>query len=137
MKMYLMAERKYVDKYGGGLFRNYNGILDILLPIISAKEYTLHDKINYGIGSLFSLEHLWDDVITDNLLETIDSVQIPVYFFQGVYDYQTSYIVAKEFYNHLKAPKKQFFTFENSAHCPIFDDPYRFNTIIKEILTKE
>ena len=134
---FLMVERSYVDKFGGGLFRDYNGTLDKLLPVINAKEYTLRDKINYGIGSLFSLEHLWDDVITDNLFETIDSVQIPVYFLHGVYDYQTSYIVAKEFYDQLKAPEKQFFTFENSAHCPIFDEPDRFNKILREILTKE
>ncbi len=57
--------------------------------------------------------------------------------FQGVYDYQTSFIVAKEFYDQLKAPEKQFVTFENSAHCPIFDEPDRFNKILREILTKE
>jgi len=134
---FLMAERAYVDKFGGGLYRDYNGTLDKLSPVIFAKEYSLRDKMNYGIGSLFSLKHLWDDVITDNLFETIDSVQIPVYIFQGVYDYQTSYSVAKEFYDQLKAPEKQFFTFENSAHCPIFDEPERFNKILREILTKE
>ena len=134
---FLMAERSYVDKFGGGLFREYNGTLDKFLPVINAKEYTLRDKVNYGIGSLFSLKHLWDDVITDNLFETIDSIQIPVYFFQGLYDYQTSYIVAKEFYDQLKAPDKKFFTFENSAHCPIFDEPDRFNKILRKILTEE
>lgn len=129
-KMFLMAERSYVDKFGGGLFRDNINTLDKLLPIINAKEYILRDKVNFVIGSLFSLEHLWDDEITDNLFETIDSIQIPVYFLQGVYDYQTSYIVAKEFYDQLKAPEKQFITFENSAHCPIFDDPDRFNKIL-------
>ncbi|MCS4433469.1 alpha/beta fold hydrolase [Aquiflexum gelatinilyticum] len=134
---FLMAERSYVDKFGGGVFRDYQGSLYMLLPVINAKEYTLHDKMNYGLGALFSLDHLWDDIITDNLFETIDSVQIPVYFFQGVFDYQTSYIVAKEFYDQLEAPEKQFFTFENSAHCPIFDEPERFNNILREIVRKE
>jgi pimeloyl-ACP methyl ester carboxylesterase len=134
---FLMAERACVDKFGGGLFREYNGIQDKLLPIINTKEYTLLDKIHFGMGSLFSIEHLWDDVITDKLSETIDSIQIPVYFFQGKYDYQTSYSVAQDFYVQLKAPKKQFFTFENSAHCPIFDEPEKFNNIVREILAKE
>lgn len=137
-QIFLMAERSYVDKFGGGLFRDDNGIQNKLFHIIiNAKEYTLLEKMNYGAGSLFSLEHLWDDIITDNLFETIDSVQIPVYFLQGVYDYQTSYIVAKEFYDQLKAPEKQFVTFENSAHCPFFDEPDRFNKILREILTIE
>lgn len=136
-KIFLMKERGYVDKFGGGLFHDNNRTLDKLLPVINAKEYTLGDKMNYGIGSLFSLEHLWDDVITDNLFESIDTVQIPVYLFQGTYDYQTSYIVAKEFYDQLKAPEKQFFTFENSAHCPIFDDTDRFNKMIREIISRQ
>lgn len=134
---FLMTERRYVNVFGGGLFRDFSGTLDMLMPVLNAKEYTLRDKVNFGIGSLYSLEHLWDDLITDNLFETIDSVQIPVYFLHGVYDYQTSYTVAKEFYDQLKAPKKQFFTFENSAHCPIFNEPDRFNKIVREILAKE
>lgn len=133
---FLMAERSYVDKFGGGLLRDYKGALDKLLPIINVQEYTLIDKMNYGTGSLFSLEHLWDDIITDNLFESIDSVQIPVYLLHGAYDYQTSYTVAKDFYRQLKAPKKQFFTFENAAHCPIFDEPDKFNKILREILKK-
>ena len=136
-RLFLIPERGFVDIYGGGIFRDYNGILNKLSPVINTKEYTLLDKINFGVGSLFSLEHLWEEIITDNLFETIDSIHIPVYFFHGRYDYQTSYIVAKEFYEQLKAPKKQFVTFENSAHSPIFDEPDRFNKTLKEILTTE
>ena len=132
---YLMNSRNFVDKFGGGLFREHNGIIDKFSPVISAREYTLQDKINYALGSLFSIEHLWEEMITDNLFESIDSIKIPVYVFHGIYDYQTSYTVAKEFHEQLKAPKKQFFTFENSAHCPIFDDPERFNGTIRGLLT--
>ncbi|MCA1756246.1 MAG: alpha/beta hydrolase [Bacteroidales bacterium] len=135
--MFLMRERSFVDKFGGGLFRDYNGILDKLSPVINTKEYTLSDKINFGIGSIFSLDHLWEEIIADNLFETIDSIHIPVYFFHGLYDYQTSYIVAKEFYEQLKAREKQFISFEKSSHCPIFDEPDKFNKTIREIITAQ
>lgn len=64
----------------------------------------------------------------------IDSMQIPVYIFQGKFDYQTPYVVAKEFYDQLKAPEKQFFTFERSAHSPLMEDVEKFNSIIREKL---
>lgn len=131
---FLLPERNYVDQYGGGMSRDYEGLLNKVSPVLNAKEYTLSDKINYGKGALFSIEHLWSDVMTTNFSESIDSIQTPVYIFQGLHDYQTSYIVAKDFYEQLKAPKKAFFTFENSAHCPFCDEPEKFNKKIRKII---
>ncbi len=132
---FLMVERSYVDKFGGGIFHDYEGVWDKLSPVLNAKEYSLKDKFNFGLGSVFSLKHLWEEIITTNLTEKVDSIQIPVYIFQGLYDYQTSYIVAKEFYEQLQAPKKDFITFDKSAHCPIFDEPEKFNKKLKEIIS--
>jgi pimeloyl-ACP methyl ester carboxylesterase len=132
---FLMTERSFVDKFGGGLFRDHKSTYDKLSPIVGAREYTLRDKFKYAVGSVFSIDHLWEEMIADNLFESIDSIQVPVYILQGVYDYQTSYTVAKEFHEHLKAPEKAFITFDNSAHCPIFDDPERFNSTIQDLLT--
>jgi esterase/lipase len=82
-------------------------------------------------GSMFSLEHMWNEVINANLLNDIDSMQVPVYIFHGKHDYTTPYPVAKEFYNQLKAPEKEFFTFENSAHSPVMEEVEKFNSIVK------
>lgn len=131
---YLLPERDLVDKYGGGFIRNYPSIWDKLLPVINTPEYTLKDKFSFLSGALFSVEHLWEEVITTNLFAAKDSIQIPIYFFHGIHDRQTVYTVAKEFYDSLKAPKKEFFTFENSAHWPICNEPKKFNEIIRKII---
>ena len=70
------------------------------------------------------------EVINTNLFSEIDSMQVPVYIFQGKYDYQTPYVVAKDFYDQLKAPEKEFFSFENSAHSPIMEEVDKFNEIL-------
>ena len=57
--------------------------------VLGAEEYSFGDKANYMKGNIFSLEHLWPAVIHTNLFTEIDSMQIPVYIFQGIYDYQT------------------------------------------------
>jgi pimeloyl-ACP methyl ester carboxylesterase len=72
-----------------------------------------------------------------DLFKAVPSQQIPVYILQGRFDYQTSYVIAKEYFDSLKAPVKKFFTFENSAHSPIFEEHEKFERILKEILLEQ
>ncbi len=129
---FLLVERNYVNQFGGGGTHEMTGMWPMIKMLLDAKEYTFSEKINYMPGSLFSIEHLWPDVINTNLFHSIDSMQVPVYIFQGIHDYQTPYSVAKDFYDQLKAPEKEFFTFENSAHSPIMEEVDKFNSIVKE-----
>jgi len=129
---YLMTERNYVSQLGGGVTHKMTSMLPLVSIVLNAKEYTMGDKMNFMKGSMFSLNHLWPEVIKCNLYQDIDSMRLPVYIFQGKYDNQTSYPVAKDFYDQLKAPKKEFFTFENSAHSPVMEEVDKFNAIVRE-----
>lgn len=129
---FLMTEREYVSQFGGGVTHDIKGLWPLVKTIINAKEYTLGEKMNYMPASLFSLNHLWLEVIHRNLFRDIDSMRIPVYIFQGKNDYQTPYVIAKSFFDQLKAPRKEFYTFENSAHSPNMEDVNKFNSIIRE-----
>ncbi len=133
---YFRYERKYVNKYGGGATHDITGMWPFIKMVLDAKEYTLGDKLNYMRGNMFSLTSLWSNVINNNLFNDIDSMQVPVYIFQGLYDYQTPHIVAKEFFDYLKAPEKQFYTFSNSAHSPLYENPDKFNIILREEVIK-
>lgn len=128
---FLLNERKYVTEFGGAM-RGMTGMWPMINILVNAEEYTFNDKINYMQGSLFSLTHLWSDVLGANLFVEIDSMQVPVYIFQGLYDYQTPYVVAKDFYDQLKAPEKELFTFTNSAHSPVMEEVDKFNSIVRE-----
>jgi hypothetical protein len=46
-------------------------------------------------------------------------------FFHGVYDYTVNYQLAKDYVERLKAPLKGFYTFQRSAHSPIFEEPQK------------
>ncbi|MEQ9297648.1 MAG: alpha/beta hydrolase [Cyclobacteriaceae bacterium] len=132
---YLMVERELVNQYGGGLRRDgFDTWLDMGRMILLSREYTISDKIGFLNGNFFSMQHMWDDALRANLTEQIDSMRIPVYFFHGEYDYQTTLSVTKPFYDQLKAPKKQFYYFENSAHAPFLDEPDKFNSIMESIV---
>jgi pimeloyl-ACP methyl ester carboxylesterase len=128
---FVMNERKYVTQFRGAM-REMTGMWPMIKMVLSTTEYTISDKVNYLKGSMVSLENMWPDVINTNLFVEIDSMQVPVYIFQGIYDYQTPYSVAKDFYDQLKAPQKEFFTFKNSAHSPIMEEVDKFNSIVRE-----
>jgi pimeloyl-ACP methyl ester carboxylesterase len=128
---YIIAQRDYVTKYGGAIYK-FNGIYPEIKNFINAPEYTLNEKINFISASIYSFKSLWHYQIDMNLSRHIKTIDIPVYIFQGLHDYQTPHTVAKEFFNQLKAPKKEFFTFENSAHSPHLEETIKFNAIIKE-----
>lgn len=128
---FLLNERKYVFQYGGAI-RGITNMWPVIKLVLGAKEYTLKEKINYMEGSTFSLHHLFPEVLRADLSSRIDSMQIPVYIFQGVHDYQTPYTVAKDFYDRLKAPEKELFTFAESAHSPLMEEVDKFNSLVRE-----
>jgi pimeloyl-ACP methyl ester carboxylesterase len=129
---YVKPERDYVNKFGGGPTHGITGMWPLIKMVLNANEYTFKDKINFMSGSMFSLKTLWLEVVHKNLFNEIDSMQIPVYIFHGKHDYTVPYPVSKEFYEQLKAPKKEFFTFENSAHSPCMEEVEKFNRIVRE-----
>jgi pimeloyl-ACP methyl ester carboxylesterase len=64
-------------------------------------------------------------------------LQIPVYILQGKNDYNTNYSVAKEYFDLLKAPKKEFVSFEKSGHFAAFEEPEKFNSFMIDRVLKE
>ena len=129
-------ERRFVNRYGGGTTRDITGMWPLVKLVMNSGIYTFSEKMNFMNSSMFSLESMWLDVINTNFFNEIDSMKVPAYFFHGSYDYTTPYPLAKEFYQQLKAPQKEFFIFENSAHSPIMEEPEKFNAIVRGITEK-
>jgi pimeloyl-ACP methyl ester carboxylesterase len=75
---------------------------------------------------------VWTKILTTDLSEKVTELKIPVYFFEGVYDYTCSSAEAKNYFEKLKAPVKGLYIFEKSAHSPIFEEPDKMQKIIRE-----
>jgi len=112
-------------------------ITGIFLPSLKSSEYTFMEKLNMWRGkSRAGISIVWSNMLTTDLSVVIPELKIPVYFIEGIYDYTCSYSEAKSFFEKLKAPVKGFYTFQNSAHSPFFEEPEKMQRIIKEdILT--
>ncbi|MCL2011388.1 MAG: alpha/beta hydrolase [Cystobacterineae bacterium] len=66
------------------------------------------------------------------MFEEIKAIEVPIYFFHGIYDYTVNYSLSKKYYQHITAPVKGFYTFKKSAHSPMFEEPEKFIKILKE-----
>jgi pimeloyl-ACP methyl ester carboxylesterase len=119
---------------GIGTTHDMNSVITgIFLPSLTSREYTLGEKVNMWRGkSRSGVSPLWDDMLSTDLSKEVTELSIPVYFFEGIYDYTCSYTLAKEYFDQLKAPTKGFYTFEQSAHSPLFEEPEKTGHILQE-----
>ena len=80
-------------------------------------------------------------VISDEapFLETVRQVldyasKHPVLMTIGCHDYNTPFEAARQWYDVLKAPRKEWVWFEDSAHSPIKEEPDAWYTAVKTFL---
>lgn len=132
---YLKLRDQAMHRLGIGTTHEMNSVITgLFIPSLTCREFTLKEKINLWRSKSKSGVHpLWDEMITTNLINQVNEVSIPVYFFHGIYDYTVSYPMAKQYFEVLNAPLKGFYSFENSAHSPIFEEPQR----VKEIFVMD
>jgi pimeloyl-ACP methyl ester carboxylesterase len=108
-------------------------ITGVFLLSLTSREYTLLEKVNMWRGkSQSGVSPFWDEMIATDLTIKVPELEIPAYFFSGIYDYTCSYTLAKGYFDQLKAPIKGFYTFEQSAHSPLFEDPEKMRQILQE-----
>ena len=105
----------------------------IFVPIMLSRAYTLGEKINIWRGKWSaSSTNMWNEFLATDLTAKIPKLEIPVYFMSGIYDYTVSYALAKDYYEKLHAPMKGFYTFEESAHSPLFEEPGKMGQILQQ-----
>jgi pimeloyl-ACP methyl ester carboxylesterase len=96
------------------------------------RQYTLSEKLALWRGKFAADKILWDKMIATDLTKQLQKLALPVYFFHGKYDYTVSHPLAKTYLDELQVPIKGFYTFEHSAHSPMFEEPARMKRIIQE-----
>ena len=131
---YLALRDPAMHSLGIGTMHDMDSVLTgIFIPSLQSRDYTLSEKVNTWRGKANSgVAPLWNDFLATNLSKEVTELSIPVYFFEGIYDYTCSYTLAKEYFDQLKAPVKGFYTFEQSAHSPLFEEPEKMLRILLE-----
>lgn len=131
-----MLRDEAMHELGVGTARNMDSVITgIFLPSLRCTAYTPIERIHIWRGKAFAnttpVDH--DEF---NAFEEIQKVEIPIYFLAGKYDYTCCYSLQKEYYEMVQAPVKGFYTFENSAHSPLFEEPDKGLKILTQDVLK-
>jgi len=121
-----LAVRKWARFYNGGWYGKPDFDLLFSLPDF-APEYTAEDVDSLKSALTWTeAQQVTRDMATDDLLALGPDFKVPILFFMGRYDLHTPYDGAKAFFDRIRAPRKQFVTFERSSHFVMFEEPGRF-----------
>lgn len=126
----LYLQRKWLSYFGGAIWghHDYSSILDRIKP-----GDPLFNGEQIAAGETFSMRTLWKQFLNIDFFTTAPVLKVPVYFITGRHDYNTPFALVEKYYKQVKAPAKKLIWFENSAHIPQFEEPARFNAVMKEI----
>jgi pimeloyl-ACP methyl ester carboxylesterase len=126
---------QWIDAFGG-TGRQFT-TQDYFREMINSPEYTFRDLFGFIRGMWFSGSTMLanGEYNRVNLFEQAPKVDVPVYFFQGRYDYSTPGDVVERYYEMLDAPQKSLLWFEQSAHFPHWEEPQKFVEELLKILS--
>jgi pimeloyl-ACP methyl ester carboxylesterase len=132
---------EYMHGAGIGTTREMKSVITgIFLPSWQFREYTLGEKVNLWRGKVYSRSRdfsLWDTMLTTDLAQVVTELKVPVYFLHGQYDYTCTYLLAWAYFEKLQAPLKGFYTFEHSAHSPLFEEPEKvLHIMLEDVLNR-
>jgi pimeloyl-ACP methyl ester carboxylesterase len=128
---YLALRDKAMHSLGIGTTRDMRSVITgVFIPSWLSRDYTLREKMNLWRGKFFSMRLLRDEIFATDLSERVRELELPVYLCHGVHDQTVSYPETRSYFGRLKAPLKGFYTFERSAHSPMFEEPERMLRIM-------
>ena len=129
---------QYMHELGIGTMHKMNSVFwDIFIPVWTCKAYSLVEKINIWKSkfSFLPKTNLINELLETDFSTSVTKLDIPVYFLSGKYDLTVNIDLSKAYLDKLQAPLKGFYTFTNSAHSPLFEEPLRVKQIVeKDIL---
>jgi pimeloyl-ACP methyl ester carboxylesterase len=131
---YVRFRDQAMHRLGIGTMRNMRSLLTgLVLPSFQFREYTLTEKVNLWRAKAGSgISVLWNEMIATDLRRSVADLHTPIYFLHGRHDYTVNYALARSYFDAIKAPMKGFYTFDGSAHSPMFEEPRRFGQILRE-----
>lgn len=130
---YLRLRDTAMHRLGVGTTHDMKSVITgIFLASWRFRGYTMREKVNLWRGRAFSRSFgLWDQFIGIDLRQTVPGLEIPVYFFEGKYDYTCVTSLARDYFVRLLAPVKGFYVFDNAAHSPLLEQPREAHQIFE------
>lgn len=127
-----MRKRKLLKKYLPSNYTENLSMFNQYKDFVFYPEYSISDKWSALKGDSYSMTNLWQEAIDFNLYD-VTEYEVPIYFFQGIYDKITVTSIVKEYFEEIRAPIKKYFEFENSGHYPHLDEFEKYKCIVQKL----
>lgn len=127
-----------MHELGIGTTRDMKSVISgIFLPSLRCKAYTIGERINIWRGKVNANKFaVTEDAFHFRAVDEIKSIQVPIYFFTGEYDYTCSQTLQKEYYDVIDAPEKKYYLYSDAAHSPVYENPEMTGRILDAIITE-
>ena len=131
---YLALRDTAMHRLGIGTTHEMTSVVTgIIWPSLRCRGYTPREKAALWRAKLASgVSPLWTEMLSTDLADCVPRLELPFYLLHGVHDRTCSYDLARSYAEHVEAPLKGFYTFPDSAHSPIFEEPQRAHRILHE-----
>jgi len=96
-------------------------------------EYTLIEQLR-GMGAIAeTFNVLYPQLEDTDFRIQVPSLEVPVYLVEGRYEAAGRETLARQWFELLSAPSKQYVVFQSSGHTPPFDEPGHFAELMRDI----
>jgi len=137
----LKEKDSYIAQYGGvmhGVNPAQMGI--IMFNFLTSPEYSLSEGFQTVRmkGMDFTTRALWDEMQKFDLTKEIESIQVPIYFFEGKHDMANPTILIEDFIDKLDESKDvNLIIFEKSGHFPMIEEKEKYQDQLINVVLKE
>jgi len=130
---YMKLRDTAMHSLGVGTTRDMKSVIrGVFLASWLHPEYTLGEKLDTWRGKFQCDRLLWNTLLSTDLTKAVTRLDLPVYFLHGAHDYTVSYPLARAYFERLQAPVKGFYSFQDSAHSPMLEEPSRMRCILQQ-----
>lgn len=104
-----------------------------MLENLPVSEYSPLDMVNIVRGLLDTFSVLYPQLQDLDLRRSAAQLEVPVYLVEGRFEPRGRKDLARDWFQGLKAPSKQWLEFDTSGHRPLFEQPAEFAELMRTV----
>ena len=128
----VFTERTWLQRLDGQL--SPKALWKLRRIVLGGAESSILDLLNQSRGFRFTMNAMWDEVSSLNLLIAAPALQMPVFFLLGRRDHWVPSETSVAYFDVLTAPSKELLWFDQSGHEPFVDEPAKFNHAVIDMV---
>lgn len=126
-----ITQRRIVNQFGGTFIDGSND-LELAFSMIRTDEFSWLDLPAFVKGVSSSSAALWPEQKHYDARKRHTRIDVPIVMIMGRHDHVISTRLGEQYFEMLKAPEKEIIWFEKSAHGPPFEEPEKFNEVVRQ-----